>query len=95
VLLPQPSESKHQPVPAPESPVPLNPEEHRQLALELQSTHARMRSLSDMFAGIYGPQNQAAFTFARVAEALDRLCRDVQVQAKLDCPGVDVDKLYR
>ncbi len=69
-------------------------EEHRQLALELQSTHARMRALSEMFAGIYGPQNQAAFTFARVTEALDRLCRDVRAQAALDCPGTDVDKLY-
>jgi hypothetical protein len=95
VLLPQSSESKHQPVPAPESSVPLTPEEHRQLALELQSTHARMRSLSNMFAGIYGPQNQAAFTFARVAETLDRLCRDMQMQAALDCPGAEVDKLYR
>jgi len=63
--------------------------------LELQATHARMRSLSEMFAGIYGPQNTAAFTFGRVAEALDRLCRDMEVQAATDCPGTDVDKLYR
>ena len=54
-----------------------------------------MRSLSEMFAGIYGPQNTAAFTFGRVAEALDRLCRDMEVQAATDCPGTDVDKLYR
>ena len=54
-----------------------------------------MRSLSEMFAEIYGPQNQAAFTFARVAEALDRLCRDMQVQAAHDCPGAEIDKLYR
>jgi len=73
----------------------LTLEEHRELALELQSAYARMRALSEMFAGIYGPQNQAAFTFARVAEAMERLCRDMQVQAAVDCPGTDVDKLYR
>ena len=55
---------------------------------------ARMRSLSEMFTSIYGMQNQAAFQFARVAESLDRLCRDMRVQASLDCPGTEVDKLY-
>ena len=93
--LPQPLDAKREPLPPNESPVPLTLEEHRELALELQSAHARMRSLSEMFASLYGPQNQAAFTFARVAETMDRLCRDMQVQAAHDCPGTDVDKLYR
>ena len=88
-------ETKHEPIPPEERPAPLTLEEHRELALELQSANARMRSLAQMFASVYGPQNQAAFTFGRVAETLDRLCRDMQVQAAKDCPGTDVDKLYR
>lgn len=73
---------------------PLTLEEHRQMAAELRQTRGRMRELSKVVAGIYGPNNHAAFTFLKVTESIDRLCRDMQAQASRDCPGTVLTDLY-
>jgi hypothetical protein len=78
----------------PETPLPLTLEEHRELARELRSHHARLRALSSLVATVYGPNNQAAFTFQKVAETVERLCNDMQAQAAQDCPGYPLDNLY-
>jgi hypothetical protein len=44
--------------------------------------------------GVYGPNNQASFTFLKVAENLGRLCQDLQAQAAQDLPGYSVDGFY-
>jgi len=78
----------------PETPAPLTLQEHRELARELRAANARMGELSKMMLSVYGPNNQAAFTFQKVADSLDRLCQDMRAQAILDCPGFPVDDLY-
>jgi hypothetical protein len=78
----------------PETIVPLTLEEHRELAVELCRTRARVRELCNVVVGIYGPNNPAAFTFLKVAESMDRLCNDLQAQASRDCPGNAVPNLY-
>ncbi|HUK17464.1 MAG TPA: hypothetical protein VLW65_13660 [Bryobacteraceae bacterium] len=78
----------------PQTPVPLTFEEHAQLGRELRPTRLRMHELSAVVVEIYGPQNRAAFTFQKIAEALDRLCADLETQAAADLPGQSVDGLY-
>jgi hypothetical protein len=78
----------------PETILPLTPEEHRELAVELRRTRNRVRELCSVVVGIYGPNNPAAFSFLKVAESMDRLCNDMQAQAARDCPGMAIPDLY-
>ena len=78
----------------PGNPIPLTLEEHRELGSEVRIARERMRQLCDLVVGVYGPNNQAAFTFLKVVEALDRLGKDMQAQASQDLPGYPTDRLY-
>ena len=78
----------------PETFLPLTLEEHRELGLELKKASARLRELAALVQTVYGPQNQAAFTFQRLTDSLDRLCGDLQAQANEDLPGFNTDGLY-
>jgi hypothetical protein len=77
-----------------ETPLPLTLEEHRELARELRASNARMRELAHLVVSVYGPNNQAAFSFLKSAEALERLCNDLQAQAAQDYPGYPIGSLY-
>jgi hypothetical protein len=74
--------------------IPLTLQEHRELGAEVHSARVRIRQLCDLVVGVYGPNNQAAFTFLKAAENLDRLNQDLRAQATLDLPGFPVDTLY-
>jgi hypothetical protein len=78
----------------PEESTPLTLEEHRELAAELRKVRGRMRELCDLVAAVYGPNNQSAFSFSKAAEAVERLCSDMQAQAERDLPGYQTDKFY-
>jgi len=78
----------------PETPLPLTLEEHRDLARELRMSNARLRELCDLVVSVYGPHNQAAFSFQKAADAVERLCSDMQSQAAQDYPGYPVGSLY-
>ena len=78
----------------PETPVPLTLEEHAQLGRELRQTRRRLHELSSVVGEIYGPRNRAAFTLQKIAEAMDLLCGDLEIQASLDLPGQNVAGLY-
>ena len=78
----------------PQTPVPLTFEEHTQLGRELRLTRARLHELSSVVMDAYGPRNQAAFGLQKIAEAMDRLCNDLEAQASLDLPGQHVTGLY-
>lgn len=78
----------------PKAPLPLTLEEHRELARELRANNARLRELCGLVVSVYGPNNQAAFTFQKVAETVERLCNDMQAQAAQDYPGFPIDNLY-
>jgi hypothetical protein len=78
----------------PEPPLPLTLEEHRELARELRASNARIRELCQLVLTVYGPNNQAAFTFTKAAEAVERLCNDMQAQAAQDYPGYPIGSLY-
>jgi hypothetical protein len=78
----------------PQMPVPLTLEEHMELGRELRQTRARLHELSLVVTDVYGPRNQAAFTFQKLAEAMDRLCGDLEAQAAEDLPGQSVAGLY-
>ncbi|HTS28892.1 MAG TPA: hypothetical protein VMH81_23640 [Bryobacteraceae bacterium] len=77
-----------------ETPLPLTLEEHRELARELRASNARLRELCQLVVSVYGPNNQAAFTFLKAAEAVERLCNDMQAQAAADYPGYPIGSLY-
>ncbi len=78
----------------PETSSPLTLEEHRELSREIRATRARLRELCNVVAGVYGPNNRAAFTFLKIAEGMDRLCQDLHAQVSQDYRGYDVDDLY-
>ena len=78
----------------PDTPNPLTFDEHRELAGELRSATIKLRELYAIIAEIYGPNNQAAFSFGKTVESLDRLCADMRAQASQDCPGHDANQLY-
>ena len=78
----------------PEKLLPLTLEEHRELARELRASNARLRELCNLVATVYGRNNQAAFTFQKATEALERLCNDMQAQVAQDYPGYPTDNLY-
>ncbi len=77
-----------------ETPLPLTLEEHRDLARELRVNNARLRELCSLIVSVYGPNNQAAFSFQKAAEAVERLCTDMQSQAAQDYPGYPLGSLY-
>jgi hypothetical protein len=72
----------------------LTLEEHRELSREIRATRARLRELCDLVAGVYGPRNRAAFSFLKIADAMECLCHDLEAQFSHDYPGDDVDDLY-
>ena len=78
----------------PESLNPLTLDEHRELGAELRGTRSRLHELSALVMGVYGPQNRAAFDFVKIAEAVDRLCQDLETQAARDWPGHATQDLY-
>ena len=78
----------------PGTPIPLTLEEHRDLGAEVHSARVQMRQLCDLVVGVYGPNNQAGFSFLKAVESLDRLNQDLRAQAAQDLPGYPVDKLY-
>lgn len=78
----------------PQNPSPLSLEEHQQLGAEMRSINARLQALCKLLVSVYGPHNQAAFTFIKTAEHVNRLCLDLQAQAARDFPGYPVDGLY-
>ena len=78
----------------PGSPNPLTLEEHRDLGAAVRGARLRMRQLCELVVGVYGPNNQAAFTFLKTVENLDRLNQDLRAQAAQDLPGYPVDTIY-
>ena len=78
----------------PQTPIPLTLEEHRELGREIKMASARLHELCNLVLRVYGPNTQAAFTFLKVTENLDRLCKDLQAQAAQDCPGFEIDGFY-
>jgi hypothetical protein len=78
----------------PETPNPLTLEEHRELGREMRATNARLRELCHLVAGIYGPQNRAAFSALQATAAMERLCQDLQTQITVDYPGFGTEKFY-
>jgi hypothetical protein len=77
----------------PETSNPLTLEEHRELSREIRAARARLRELCDVVAGVYGPRNRAAFSFLKIADAMECLCQDLQAQVSQDYPA-DVEDLY-
>jgi len=75
-------------------PVPLNLEEHREFARELQGAGARMRELCGVLVAVYGTDSRPAFTMRRAIEWIDNTRREMQVQADRDIPGLAAG-LYR
>lgn len=78
----------------PQTPVPLTLEEHRELGAEMRAVNARLQELCKVVVSVYGPNAQAAFTFLKVADQLERLCKDLQSQASKDLPGYPTDGFY-
>jgi hypothetical protein len=74
--------------------IPLTLEEHRELGAELRRSRARIQELCALVTEVYGANNQAAFSFSKAAEALERLCVDMQAQAVRDLPGFRADGFY-
>lgn len=66
---------------------PLTAEEHADLGSEIKLVAARLRELERLVASIYGPANQAAFSFVKLVDCLDRLQDDLEAQSALDVPG--------
>jgi len=75
--------------------VPLTLEEHRELGAEMRAVNGRLQALCELVVSVYGPNTQAAFSFMKAAEQINRLCQDLQTQADKDCPGFPTDGLYR
>ncbi len=78
----------------PINPSPLTLEEHRELGGELRRARVRLHELCVLVASLYGPNNHAAFSFQKVADAVDRLCADLEAQAAHDWPGYKTDGFY-
>ena len=64
------------------------------MGAEMRAVNARLQELCKVVVSVYGPNTQAAFTFLRTAELMNRLCQDLQTQAMRDLPGYPVDGLY-
>jgi hypothetical protein len=74
---------------------PLSYDEHRELALEIHKSKAKLLHLRSVAATVYGPQSRVAFDFQKVNDAIDRLCDELSAQADQDCPGLDASAFYR
>ena len=72
----------------------LTLEEHRELSREVRASRIRLRELCNVVAAVYGPNNRAAFSFLKIADAMESLSHDLQAQVLHDYPGYDVDDLY-
>jgi len=77
----------------PETTNPLTMDEHRQLGTELRATNARLQQLCNLVVSVYGPNNRAAFSFQKAAEAMERLCKDLESQAARDL-GYSSENFY-
>jgi hypothetical protein len=77
-----------------ERPQPLTREEHLELGRELKQARIKLNELATLVTEVYGPQNQAAFTFQKIIEALDSLGEDMQAQAAEDLRGEPVEGFY-
>ena len=53
-----------------------------------------MHEFCRLIVDAYGPKSQAAFNFLKAAEALDRLCLEMESQASHDWPGQHVGGIY-
>jgi hypothetical protein len=60
----------------------------------MRTVNARLQELCKVVVSVYGPNTQAAFTFLKAAEQVNRLCHDLQAQAAKDLPGYPIDGLY-
>jgi len=60
----------------------------------MRMVKARLQELCKLVVSVYGPNNQAAFTFLKAAEQMERLCQDLQAQAAKDLPGLPIDGMY-
>ena len=50
-----------------------------------------LHSLCELVVGVYGPRSHAAFSFVRAVEDVERLNRDLNMQANQDgFPGTDL-----
>jgi len=78
----------------PERPQPLTRDEHLELGRELKQARTKLNELAALVAEVYGPQNQAAFNFQKIIEALDTLSDDMQAQAAEDLRGQRADDIY-
>ena len=74
--------------------IPLTVQEHRELGAELRKARTRIHELGALVTEVYGTNNQAAFSFSKASEALERLCADMQAQAALDWPDYRTDGFY-
>ena len=73
---------------------PLTLEEHRRLGQELRAANTRMHQLCDLVVNVYGPHNRAAFSFQKLADAMERACQDMETQASHDVAGYSSDSFY-
>jgi hypothetical protein len=78
----------------PETSNPLTLDEHRQLGQELRAANARIHQLCDLVVNVYGPNNRAAFSFQKLAEAVELVCKDLEAQANKDLPGYSSGNFY-
>lgn len=78
----------------PETSNPLTLDEHRQLGQELRATNVRLRQLCDLVVNVYGPNNRAAFSLQKLAEAMERACKDMEAQAARDMPAHSAENFY-
>jgi len=54
----------------------------------------RLRALCDLIVAVYGPANQASFSFLKAMEAVERLEQDLATQALHDLPGYPTNDIY-
>jgi hypothetical protein len=65
-----------------------------ELGRELRQARIKLNELAALVVEVYGPQNQSAFTFQKIIEALDMLSEDMQAQAAEDLRGQRADGIY-
>lgn len=78
----------------PETSNPLTLEEHRQLGREMRAANQRLHTLCDLVVSVYGPNNRAAFTFQKLAETIELVCKEMEAQADKDVPGHPGESFY-
>jgi hypothetical protein len=73
---------------------PLTRDEHLELGRELRQARIKLNELAALVVEVYGPQNQAAFTFQKIVDSLETLSEDMQAQAAEDLRGQPVEGIY-